>query len=590
MKRKTFLSIVAAAALALWLGYAPAASADLMDLSNIPLFLGFRAEPNIFFIIDDSGSMDWDVLTQDNDNDGRFAGLQPTSHNRNDGIGPVQHRDSDDNGKPNCGFNQNGQDFYGYIYTAEFGQNSYDDSGDDCNTADDRAWRFRTNAFNTLYFNPHRTYSPWKGLNQQDKPFTDMAPTNALANPYDPRNSETINLLAHNSNWPGGTSRDTSDRDKDRRPDGFFFYTWTDANNNGLFDNGEETEHQLNNLDQAFLDTLVPTFGNGKPVTAQMVQTNFANWFSYYRSRELVAKAAYGEVIAGATEVRMGLATLNNNNNVTTEIRSMNADPASGDKKTLLDALYSINSVNGTPLRNALYNAGKYLNCDRTNALFGRSCPRLDAEEGGACQQNFAILMTDGFYNGGSPLLGNRDGDNSSDWDGGAYADKYSNTLADVAMHYYERDLHPSLEDNLPITPGIDEARHQHVVTYTVAFGVNGNLSSNPPNNTDPFTWPNPTLSNADKIDDLRHAAYNGRGEFLNAKRPEDLVRRRARAPRRASHPSRSSRGLPRTPPRRRRRCAVPGRAGSRSRMPPLRRWSQERVPETRRLRHGAHG
>lgn len=524
MKRKKFLSFAVSTALALWLGYAPVASADLMDLSNVPLFLGFRAEPNIFFIIDDSGSMDWDVLTQDNANDGRFAGLQPTSQNRNAGTGPVKHRDSDDDGSSNCNFGQNGQTFFGYIYAAEFSQNSYSDDGYDCNTADDREWRFRTNAFNALYFDPHQTYSPWKGVNKQDQPFTDMDPTNALANPYDPSDSETINLLAHNSNWPGGSSRDTSDRDNDGQDDGFFFYTWTDANNNGFFDNGEETEHQLNDLDSAFLDTLVPTFGQGKPVTAQMVQTNFANWFSYHRSRELVAKAAYGEVIARATDVRMGLATLHNHNNVKTEIRSMNADPASGNKKTLLNALYSINSADGTPLRNALRNAGKYLDCDSSNNLFGSSCPRLSVEEGGACQQNFAILMTDGFYNGGSPSLGNRDGDNSSDWDGGAYADGYSNTLADVAMHYYERDIHPDVEDHVPTTPGIDEARHQHVVTYTVAFGVNGNLSSNPPNNTDPFTWPNPASSNADKIDDLRHTAYNGRGEFLNAQRPEALV------------------------------------------------------------------
>ena len=522
MKRQKFLSFAVSTALALWLGYVPVASAELLELSNVPLFLGFRAEPNIFFIIDDSGSMDWDVLTQDAANDGRFTGLQPNG--QNDGVGPVKHRDSNDDGIADCKFGQNGQDFFGYMYATEFGQNSYADDSLDCNTADDRAWRFRTNAFNALYFDPHRIYSPWKGVDKQGNPFTDRDPTNALANPYDPSNSETINLLVHNSDWPGGTSRDTSDRDNDGQPDGFFFYTWMDANNNGLFDNGEETEHQLNNLDPAFLDTLVSTFGKGNPVTAQMVQTNFANWFSYHRSREHVAKAAYGEVIAGATAVRMGLATLHNHNNVKTEIRSMNADSASGNKKTLLNALYSINSADGTPLRNALHNAGKYLKCDSSNNLFGSSCPRLSAAEGGACQQNFAILMTDGFYNGGSPSLGNRDGDKSSIWDGGAYADGYSNTLADVAMHYYERDLHTDLEDNVPITPGIDEARHQHVVTYTVAFGVNGTLTDNPPNDTDSFTWPDPTQSAANKIDDLRHTAFNGRGEFLNASRPEDLV------------------------------------------------------------------
>ena len=37
---------------------------------------------------------------------------------------------------------------------------------------------------------------------------------------------------------------------------------------------------------------------------------NFANWFTYYRKREYVAKAAYGQVIATAGNARMGLATL----------------------------------------------------------------------------------------------------------------------------------------------------------------------------------------------------------------------------------------------------------------------------------------
>jgi len=47
--------------------------------------------------------------------------------------------------------------------------------------------------------------------------------------------------------------------------------------------------------------------------------------------------------------------------------------------------------------------------------------------------------MTDSYWNGGDPLGGaidNADGDN-----GVPYADTYTNTLADVAMYYYENDL-----------------------------------------------------------------------------------------------------------------------------------------------------
>ena len=48
------------------------------------------------------------------------------------------------------------------------------------------------------------------------------------------------------------------------------------------------------------------------------------------------------------------------------------------------------------------------------------------------------------------------------------YADAMSNTLGDVAMNYYERDLAPALLDEVPVTAGIDNAKHQHMVTYIV--------------------------------------------------------------------------------------------------------------------------
>jgi type IV pilus assembly protein PilY1 len=481
----------------------PTSLAARLDLSDSPLFLELKVEPNIFFVIDDSGSMDWEIVSKDTANDGRLTGTQPNGTSPS-GSGSVRHRDSDNNGTVDCGFGINGQSFYGYIYGVEFSENSYSDDSRDCNTADDQEWRFRNSDFNPLYFNPARTYTPWPGVDANGNLFGNMPITAAKANPYNP-NSETINLTMHSSDWPGGTTRATADRNGDGVPDGFRYYTWSDANGNGRFDNGEQTEHFIKDKDAA-------------------TQQNFANWFSYYRSRELVAKAAYGQVIANATNVRMGLGTINNNNNAKRAIASMNADPTTGNKRALLDTLYSIQSADATPLQTALKNAGLYFEC-KSNTFFS-SCPALAAADGGICQQNFAILQTDGYYNGSSPSVGNTDGpgNGNTNWDGGAYADGWSDTLADVAMRYYERDLQTSLADNVPSTTGVDEAKHQHMVTYSVAFGVSGSLTSNPSNPTTAFAWPNPANSNAAKIDDLRHAAYNGRGEFLDASNPNDLI------------------------------------------------------------------
>ena len=255
----------------------------------------------------------------------------------------------------------------------------------------------------------------------------------------------------------------------------------------------------------------------------------------------MAAKNAIGKFAGGAINVRLAYATMHNNtkglgaNNI--GIASMNIDPNSGNKKTLLDGLYKTQSANGTPLRITLRDTGRYYECASGN-IFGASgsnCPILPAASGGACQQNFAVLMTDGYWNGSNPGVANTDVDGPGSFDGPPYADNFSDTLADVAMHYYERDLNTTLANRVPITPGIDEANHQHMVSYTVAFGVEGTLDpsdtktpgdpsdSNP---TDPsfVGWPQATTSNLTRLDDMWHAGYNGRGEYLNASDPNDLT------------------------------------------------------------------
>jgi type IV pilus assembly protein PilY1 len=127
--------------------------------------------------------------------------------------------------------------------------------------------------------------------------------------------------------------------------------------------------------------------------------------------------------------------------------------------------------------------------------------------------------MTDSYWNGSAPVNGsidNADGDN-----GVPYADAYSNTLADVAMYYYENDLSSAL-DNDVLTNASDTATHQHMVTYTVAFGVSGTLDPADYDLTSGFypTWPDPddgSYDDENRIDDVWHASVNGRGKFLSA-------------------------------------------------------------------------
>jgi len=514
--RRRFLAVILA-----WVGYASGLSAAPLQLESIPLFLNVKAEPNIIFMVDDSGSMNWEVITGDFNNDGRYTNIQRDGSAQ--GSGQVVHRDNDDNGRPDCRFGSPDQSFYGYAYGVEFPTNG-DRSPDSrsCNTADEAEWRFRNYNFNSLYFDPSQTYVPWAGVDAAGHRLQPMNIHAAKDNPYDP-NSRTLDLTRHNSK---GDPNLTSDRNHDGVPDGFRYYTWTDVNGNGLFDDGEETVH----------------FIKDEPANQQ----NFANWFSYYRKREYVAKAVYGALIASMSNVRVGLVTLHNGLNginpqvtsINTSLQSIDVDPnapnqvntdtARGNRRALLDALYSFYAQSGTPLRSTLVHIGDYLENAHPGGrtLFPNDDAYLTTANGGACQQSFVLLMTDGLESDTQPTIGNTDNssgvDGSTPFNGGPYADSVSNTLADVAMHYYQRDLRPALDDLVPTNP-LDQAPHQHMVTYTLTFsGFNGSLSSKPAPHQDGRTfWPDPYARGANaqfSIDDLRHAAFNGRGQFFQTR------------------------------------------------------------------------
>ena len=107
------------------------------------------------------------------------------------------------------------------------------------------------------------------------------------------------------------------------------------------------------------------------------------------------------------------------------------------------------------------------------------------------------------------------------------YTDNRSNTLADVAMYYWKRDLNTNIANNVP-TNFKDPAFWQHMVTFGVGLGVSGTINS-----TDAFAavtsgaiinWPDPTGSNAAKLDDLLHASINGHGGFFSAQDPQQFA------------------------------------------------------------------
>lgn len=489
-------STTAGSALLVALSLAPATALSAPGtLADVPLFLTNPVEPNIFFLVDDSGSMDWGLMTEEPDGIMNLGCVyyyaQPATDNDYTWVVPTEAALAAQGiGAP-----------YGGV------------------------WRARNSDYNKLYYNPSITYTPWPGDNGSNALLIDAVPTAVPLDPYNPA-AGTVDV----------TARTTFGTDYCAGGLGWFditnflpaqYWLWTDTDADGAVD--ADDAHVLVEIAPTTLvykGSVRRADCAAAPVCtyAEEIQ-NFANWFAYYRKREKVAKAAYGRVIAGASSSRMGLATLHNNAAVNTSIQSMNEDPRTGAKDSLLESLYEMEPSGHTPLRDALDDSGRYLSC-QTNGLFG-SCPAVTVAEGAECQQNFTIMMTDGYYNGWFNGLGNTDGDNDSLWDSGTagpYGDNQSDTLADVAMQYYETDIRPGTDDNLSPPPGgIDENTAQHMVTYSVAFGVEGNVTAMPSDKTSPFSWPS-TLTNEGLIDDLRHAAWNGRGEYYSAQDPDELI------------------------------------------------------------------
>ncbi|MDP1690778.1 MAG: PilC/PilY family type IV pilus protein [Burkholderiaceae bacterium] len=126
------------------------------------------------------------------------------------------------------------------------------------------------------------------------------------------------------------------------------------------------------------------------------------------------------------------------------------------------------------------------------------------------------------------------------------------NTLADVAMYYYQTDLRTEALANCDsfaygnptnvcrnnLTPsGMDDATHQHMTTFTLGMGLGGLLPYRPdygPLNTSGAyyditqgtrNWPVAGPSaDAENVDDLWHAAVNGRGRYFSAGNPDSLA------------------------------------------------------------------
>ncbi len=414
--------------------------------------------------------------------------------------------------------------------------------------------------YNKLAYDPSKTYEPWWGKDSEGNDFADQ--TDITSVPFDPYLPKSVNIadadeIARNQ---------TNETDLSQA----FYLVWNDDNGNGEYDDGEcPAFDRVESRPYISLDCV--DHRNGESYSSSECvkvsdmsadeQTNFANWYAYHRKREYVLKYALAEVIQQSrARVGIGFTSAKPFHNIATrgmEVKDVDdisfpidAD-AVANKEELLTRVFALdaNAVgkDTSQVRRMYEAAGNYFEREEeydsgdssgVRELFGYDASEAEPESpiiirdtSGVCQANATIVISSRFENGSDSSRYSRrvyhdnvDGDNSSDFDGewvdgtspkDSYADDYFDTLADVAMFFYERDLYPDIDH-----PDVV----QRMSTHMVALGVKGTLDAGPSSEAEPFSWPQRVNNHAETIDDMRHAAWNGRGEFHDPDDGDDLL------------------------------------------------------------------
>ncbi|MGB7453472.1 MAG: PilC/PilY family type IV pilus protein [Lysobacterales bacterium] len=578
MNRSQILITFSSSLLAILAGTFPGrALAAPYTLPEVPLIVSVESTPNVFMQMDDSGSMNWEILAPQhftlcaydgfasnrsyftgNDTSGDVKSYCHTDGRDDRPAGDARmlswfYREASNNPhKPRIRKDTNAIFYFGTSNDCA-NSNNVERCEDkmtrtgDADTKDmDMDWRIRSSSLNVVYFNPTSEYEPWVG-------------GSTTYNDSDWEKSRS---------WPDSNEGDYNQW-KDLGADGGFTYNiWIDdkgysgtrpnrtdmtVGGNGevdlwdthvrvtVKDNNVECEQfsitsaGTNGMDADKTDITCTSAHTGGRSLAEL-QQNIANWFEYARRRVHVANYAMGKVLTELPDYRYGLAFINNGG-VEIQMPDAAVTDYSAHITSILDNAYRDKEAAGqTPLRGGLDTAGKYY-ADLLN--------NVDSPIINSCQKNFTVLFTDGYWDDDT---GNDDdadltpvSDQSGDGDGAQiYGNNQlqSTTLSDVASYYYENDLRTDLLNAVP-TDSFDSASHQHMVTFTINFGSAGLLTD-----TDDDGWPGAGTvpgnfdwySNANtgttltsywdprKADDMWHAAWNSKGTYVAAGSPEGLV------------------------------------------------------------------
>ncbi|WP_115584587.1 pilus assembly protein [Xanthomonas dyei] len=563
-----FVALIAAAALFTYGIYAAFSAQGQGELAQAPMNTQSPAQAAFIMAVDDSNSMGFEMLTSIGDLNLRWNSCSRSFFS---GSGVFYA------GADNCSINLGG-----LIYL--FPHADFDKAyGGDAMPPIDQFGFARSPSYNKTYFDPATLYSPWRKAD--NTLWDDAVPSATRADPrpemavpygvtydltsnrasttesfYIPRNTIIPNLTGtgvryrFNGAWTtvsrtfNGTSgrNNNGDNDPSGNPIGNAAYSFdyfpatfylpaANAAPAGYKSADINRPLALNacgpNCNLRRYQIKLENYESGDDYNAAI--KNFANWFQYHRNRTLAMIGSMTQSLANVNNMRIGYFTINAPRTVDVVMYQM-----PGDRPSLYSAINTLSLKGGTPNRSAAGYLGEQFR--RTDA---------GAPVQLSCQKNAGMLFTDGYTNSSDDsAVGNEDG-----VDGIApFADSYSGTIADIAAKYYGGSAVPlrtggvfaagrvkapdacsTLASTSPDWKRLDCETDLHMNFYGITLGAQGRIYEvNSAATADPYAtppnWnllPDPSLvDDGTVIDELWHATINSRGEFVNAKTPDEVT------------------------------------------------------------------
>lgn len=480
------------------------AQASLLNISQKPLVLSDSVAPNLILTLDDSGSMRWAFVPDNISNMGHTRRVKSATFN------PMYYDPSVTYRVP-IRYNTDGS-----VSSTPY------------STSFERAWN---NGYNP-------GGSEWLNLSNDYK----VSWTYSLSDPLPTQYgiSNTTPRLAQNPSSEYSTRERTSGVQA-------YYYVHSGAPTCPV------------TLDDCYrLVKVTATSGEIRqddPTAGRDERQNFAIWYSFYRNRALATISAANLSFSNLPPaVRVTWQALNDcklAGNISGDRgcgQNFLAPFSSAHKGNFFSWLPGISFNGGTPLHQAMNRAGSFLN----QAAAWREDPKNAKSISYSCRPSYHVMMTDGMWSSADVRAGNLDGssfnlpDNTAYRPIAPYQDSQNDTLADLALYYWARDLQPDLKNNLkPVMPvpsaGYWDPRNnpatwQHMVNYTIGLGLGKSLNKpgfpwtgetyGGPGYNSLFnggSWPAVSEENG-KVYDLWHAAVNSRGEFFNGDSPDKVV------------------------------------------------------------------